>query len=169
MRAAFFSRKGDNWIRFFLSILLLFGFLHDASAQEPSAQDKKEETQGLTSLQKSLLIPGWGQLAEKRYAEGLFFLAAEAFSIYQIVRFNHKGNFYYDRYRGATSVNDAVRFRDLTEDYDKKRNLFLVAAVGIWAVNLLDIYVIVKNKQKLRLQLQRVGKKGLSLSLFFSF
>ena len=169
MKTALFSGNEDRWIRLSLSFFLVFCFLLDASAKEASPQNEKEDVGSLTSLQKSLLIPGWGQLAEKHYAEGLLFLAAEAFSIYQIVRFNHKGNFYYERYQDAVSVDDAVRFRGLTEDYDKKRNLYLIAAAGIWAVNLLDIYVIVKNKRKLRLQLERVGKKGLALSVGFSF
>jgi hypothetical protein len=68
-------------------------------------------------------------------------------------------------------VEDAVRYRELTEDYDKKRNIFILAAVGIWAVNLLDIYVIVKKKekQKIKLQLQSVDYKGMAVTLHFSF
>ncbi len=138
--------------------------------QGEAAQDSQPET-GLSSLKKSLLIPGWGQLAEKRYVEGILFLGAEVFSIYQILYNNHKGNTYYSRYRDADNVEDAVRYRELTEDYDKKRNIFILAAVGIWAVNLLDIYVIVKKKekQKLKLQLQSVDYKGMAVTLHFSF
>ena len=125
----------------------------------------------MTSLQKSLLFPGWGQLAEKRYFEGIFFLGAEIFSLYQIFYNNHKGKLYYDNYIQADNVEDAVHYRELTEDYDRKRNIFILAAVGIWAVNLLDIYVIVKNKekQKLKLQLQSVDHKGMALTLRYSF
>ena len=122
-------------------------------------------------MQKSLLLPGWGQLAEKRYLEGFLFLGAEIFSLYQIFHNNHKGNSTYDKYRQADNVEDVVRYRELTEDYDRKRNNFILAAVGIRAVNLLDIYVIVKNKekQKLRLQLQSVDHKGMALTLRYSF
>lgn len=108
-------------------------------------------------------------MAEKRYLEGLIFLTAEAFCLYQVIRFNHKGNTNYSRYQNAAGLDDVIRFRQLTGDSDKKRNLYLLAVAGIWAVNLLDIYVIVKSKQKVRLQLQRVGKKGMALSLRIMF
>jgi len=140
-------------------------------AQQDKTSQQTEQKTGLTSLKKSLLIPGWGQLAEKRFVEGIFFLGAEIFSIYQIFHNNHKGSIYYDKYRGAENVEDATRYRELTEDYDKKRNIFILAAAGIWAVNLLDIYVIVKNKekQKLKLKLQSVDPKGMAITLHFSF
>lgn len=45
-------------------------------------------------------------------------------------------------------MDDAVRFRQLTEKFDARRNQFLLAAAAVWAVNLVDIYLIVKNKGK---------------------
>ncbi len=154
-----------------ICFVVVLGCLSPCFAQQDKASQQPEQKAGLTSLKKSLLIPGWGQLAEKRYVEGIFFLGAEIFSIYQIFYNNHKGNVYYDKYRGAENVEDATHYRELTEDYDKKRNIFILAAAGIWAVNLLDIYVIVKNKekQKLKLQLQSVDHKGMAVTLHFSF
>jgi hypothetical protein len=151
-------------------LFVCFCVLPCLALQDEAAPDSQPQP-GLSSLKKSLLIPGWGQLAEKRYVEGFLFLGAEVFSLYQIFYNNHKGNIYYGRYRDADNVEDAVRYRELTEDYDRKRNIFIFAAVGIWAVNLLDIYVIVKNKekQKLKLQLQSVDHKGMAVTLHFSF
>jgi hypothetical protein len=165
------ARSGfkDGIVSILICLALLFFIAPDLLAQTDSADQPQERPKGLSSLQKSLLFPGWGQLAEKHYLEGLFFLTAEVFCIYQIVRYNHKGNTHYSKYQNALSVDEAVSYRQMTEDYDKNRNLYLLAAAGIWAVNLLDIYVIVKSKQKLRLQLQRVGKKGMALSLRISF
>ena len=148
---------------------LLLGFSPFSRAQQESPDTPEEAAQGLSSLQKSLLFPGGGQLAEKRYLEGFVFLTAEVFCIYQVLRFNHKGNNSYSRDRSAAGVDEAVRYRELTEENDKNRNLYLLGAAAVWAVNLLDIYVIVKNKQKIRLQLQRVGKKGMALSLRIAF
>jgi hypothetical protein len=140
-------------------------------AQQSDTSQESQTEAGLSSLKKSLLVPGWGQLAEKRYVEGAFFLGAEVFCIYQIFHNSRKGNTYYSKYREADNVADAVRYRELTEDYDKKRNIFILAAIGVWAVNLLDIYVIVKKKekQKLKLQLQSVDHKGMAVTLHFSF
>jgi hypothetical protein len=149
--------------------LWLGGLSAAAQQGDPSPEPPSEST--LSSLKKSLILPGWGQLAEKHYIEGALFLAAEAFSLYEIFSYNRKGNTYYQRYRDAQNIDDAVRFRDLTEDYDRKRNIFILTALGIWAVNLIDIYVIVrnKNKQKVKLQLKSVDQKGMVVSLRFSF
>lgn len=126
-----------------------------------------------TSLHKSLLLPGWGQLAEKRYIEGVVFLSAEIFALYKVFSYNHKGNTAYAHYRDATSVADAVHHRQMTEDYDKKRNQYLLVAAGIWVINLIDIYLIMKNKEKkgknLRLKLESGKNKSLAFTVSYRF
>ncbi len=141
-------------------------------------QDKenKEETPPeikFTSLQKSLIIPGWGQIAEKRYIEGALFLSAEIFCIYKIFSYNHKGNDYYDLYKKAENVSDATQYRDLTEKYDTKRNRFILAAAGVWIINLIDTYFIVKKKDKkkrnLRLKFKLNENKDLAFTISYHF
>jgi len=155
-----------------VSLLLWLGSV-PAPAQQGESSPQEPPDPALSSLKKSLILPGWGQLAEKHYFEGAIVIAAEAFSLYKIVSYNRKGNTYYRCYREAQNIEDAVRFRDLTEDYDRKRNIFILTALGIWAVNLIDIYVIVKNKKKqkqtIKLQLKSVDQKGMVVSLRFSF
>lgn len=150
----------------FFLILLVDGI---AQEREPTEEAEKEVV--FTSLSKSLLIPGWGQLSEKRYIEGVIFLSAEIFNIYKIISYNHKGNTYYSKYEKADNIADAVKFRGLTEKYDKRRNIFILVAVSTWAINLIDIYVIVRNKEKRRLKLEinANGKKGLAFTLNYSF
>ncbi|MGD9344716.1 MAG: DUF5683 domain-containing protein [Candidatus Aminicenantes bacterium] len=152
-------------------LVLAFSFLPCAGqevAPEESSQEKK-----ITSLHKSLLLPGWGQLAEKRYVEGIIFLSAEIFALYKVFSYNHKGNRAYARYKDATSVADAVAQRQMTEDYDKKRNQYLLVAAGVWAVNLIDIYFIMKNKdhkgKNLRLKLESGKNKSLALTVSYRF
>lgn len=124
-----------------------------------------------TSLKKSLVFPGWGQFAEKRYIEGFLFSFSEIFILYKIFSNNHKGNSQYELYKNAANVDNAVKYRELTEKYDKRRNQFLFAALGIWAVNLIDIYVIVKNKEKnkLKIKLESENNKSLAVTVCFSF
>ena len=91
----------------------------------------KMVTDGRSSmyLQKApKLSKQWGlpQIAEKRYIEGVLFLSAEIFCFYKIFSYNHKGNSYYDKYKKADNVSDAVKYRGLTENYDTKRNKFLL-------------------------------------------
>lgn len=151
-------------------IFFLVLFAHGIAQERKSTEEAAKEIV-FTSLSKSLLIPGWGQLSEKRYIEGVIFFSAEVFSIYKIFSYNHKGNTYYSRYKQADNVADAVKFRELTEKYDKRRNIFMLVAASIWAINLIDIYVIVRNKEKRRLKLEinTNGKKGLAFTLNYSF
>jgi hypothetical protein len=110
-------------------------------------EDENPEKPSFGSLQKSLLFPGWGQIAEKRYIEGAIFLGTTIFCLAEIFSCNHKGNVNYDLYKAADNTEDAVKYRDLTEKYDVSRNRYILAAFGVWAVNLADIYVIVKGKK----------------------
>ena len=148
--------------------ILLFSSV-PAWAQEAEPKDPPKEIK-FTSLHKSLLIPGWGQFAEKRYIEAALFLSAEVFVLYKVFDYNHKGNQYYDKYSEADNVDDAVKYRELTEKYDRRRNQYILVAIGVWALNLIDIYVIVKNKKKnnLRLTLESdVQKLAFTLSYRF--
>ena len=133
-------------------------FSQDEEREKGTMKSKK-----ISSLQKSLLIPGWGQIAEKRYLEGALFLSAEIFCIYKIFSNNHKSNYYYNRYKTADNTTDAVNYRDLTEKYDIRRNKFLLAAAGIWIINLIDIYIDTVENEKTRTAYK------LRLDHFFNF
>jgi len=155
----------------FVCILALFLFSLSCFASENGQDTLKDRS--FDALQKSLLIPGWGQFSEKRYLEGAFFLSAEIFCLYKIFENNHKGNENYLLYKAAGDVDDVVKYRDLTEKYDRRRNVFILGAIGIWAVNLIDIYVIVKNKKNkdknFKIQLESGENKilGFTLTLYF--
>jgi hypothetical protein len=147
---------------------LLFSSL-PAWAQEAEPKDTPKETK-FTSLHKSLLIPGWGQFAEKRYIEAALFLSAEIFALYKVFDANHKGNQYYDKYKEADNVDDALKYRELTEKYDTRRNQYILVAIGVWALNLIDIYFIVKNKKKTNLRLTlKSDVKKLAFTLSYRF
>lgn len=165
------TRKSFKQIISFLIILFIISLPCFTQDEEDKAEIPLKSK--FTSLQKSLLIPGWGQIAEKRYLEGALFLSAEIFCFYKIFTYNHKGNYYYDRYKKADNVNDAVNYREKTEKYDKERNKFLLAAAGVWIINLIDTYIIVKKKEKksknLKLKLEHNENKGLAFTISYSF
>jgi hypothetical protein len=140
-----------------------------AQAQNQSGEPDKDHS--FNSLKKSLIIPGWGQFAEKRYIEGVLFLSSEVFSLYKIFANNHRANINYRLYKDADNIDDAVRYRELTEKYDKNRNIYILAAVGIWAINLVDTYVIVKNKEKkkLKVKLENHDDKKLAIAIIYYF
>jgi len=156
-------------------IILLIILFSALPSTLPGALSQKEEPERtkFSSLQKSLIIPGWGQLDEKRYLEGSFFLSLEICCLYEVFKNNRRGNSNYHLYKTAGSNDEAIRFRALTERYDKRRNIFMLVAAGVWAVNLFDIYVIVKIKGKeksgLDIKANVSQEKGLSIYCRFSF
>jgi hypothetical protein len=152
-------------------VSLAFSFV-PCLGQEVAPEETPPEKK-FTSLHKSLLFPGWGQLAEKRYIEGILLLSAEIFALYKVLTYNHKGNTAYAWYKDATSVADAVQHRQMTEDYDRKRNQYLLVAAGVWVINLIDIYLITKERDKkgknLRLKIESGKNKSLALTVSYRF
>jgi hypothetical protein len=157
-------------------VLSMIGILVLGALGFPQDRDlPKEEPQDIKSaaLQKSLLIPGWGQLSERKYVKAAVFFASECYGVYEMLRNNHRGNVSYALYKSASTAEDATKYRDLTERFDKKRNQFLLIAAGIWAINLVDIYVIVKKQKEKRgqlgLALDVSKEKALSFSLRYRY
>ena len=166
--------KRNNKYKIFISILTIIFLCLPCYSQVKKEKEKEEPVvTKINSLQKSLLIPGWGQIAEKKYPEGLLFLSAEIFCLYKVFSYNHKGNKYYDLYKKAGDVSNAIQYRDLTEKYDTRRNKFILAVAGIWVINLIDMYFIVRNKEKkqkkLKLEIKHNENKELVFTLSYSF
>ena len=163
-------KKGNKIV---ISLLTIIFLCISCFGQDKKVKEEISPKSKFTSLQKSLLIPGWGQFAEKRYLKGVLFLSAEIFCIYKIFSNNHKSNDYYALYKAADNTSDAVNYRELTEKYDIRRNRFLLAAAGIWIINLIDIYIIVKKKEKksgnLKLKLEHNENKTLFFTISYSF
>jgi len=158
--------------RVVLTLIILVSGLPSMLQSEIIQKDKSERTK-FSSLQKSLLIPGWGQFQEKRYFEGSFFLSMEICYLYEVFKNDRRGNSYYRLYKAAGNTEDAVKYRDLTERYDKKRNITMLVAAGVWAINLIDTYVIVKKKgreaKELDIKANVSYKKGLCINYRVSF
>jgi hypothetical protein len=98
------------------------------------------------ALERSLLFPGLGQLGEKQYIKAALFAGAEIFCLVEVLIFMGKGNDAYDKYRAATDLAAAIEFRSQTEKYDKRRNTAILAAAGVWVLNMIEIFVFAKKK-----------------------
>jgi hypothetical protein len=131
------------------AVALILAWILAAAAVPPSFADDPPSAakRPFGSLEKSLLVPGWGQLAEKRYAEGIAFLAAELACLGAALADNARGNEAYASYRAAASMDEAVAARARVEKYDTRRNKYLLAAAAVWAANLIDVFLIVKGKE----------------------
>jgi len=129
----------------------------------------------LRTLKKSLFVPGWGQAFEKRYFEAALFFGAEVFCLAGVLVNNGRGNENYALYKKASTTEDAVRLRALTERDDKRRNRFILAAAAVWALNLFDTYLIVNGKggkektKTLRFRIETGEDPQLAFSLRLGF
>ncbi|OGD28975.1 MAG: hypothetical protein A2Y56_05005 [Candidatus Aminicenantes bacterium RBG_13_63_10] len=155
----------------FLTVVMVASPFSAAAADDPAT----DSSSGLSSLQKSLLIPGWGQAAEKRCLEAVLFFSAAVLCWAGFIDQNRKGDRAYDLYKAAANTPDAVRFRRETETFDKRRNLCLLGAALVWAANLLDMQAIVagreqeKNGRSLSLRLDCGEGQTLSLALAYRY
>jgi len=128
-----------------LAVLLAAALLPlpGGSAEETSSTERR-----FGPLEKSLLLPGWGQISEHRALKGAAFIAAELACLAGAVYHNSRGNSNYGLYQKATDASSASRYRDLVERHDGRRNAFLLAAAAVWAANLLDIHLIVHRRDR---------------------
>mgnify|MGYP001593498247 CR=1 FL=1 len=160
-----------NPLGLLLCLLLFFPVLSVSGAD--LAEEKPAPDRRLGSLEKSLIIPGWGQLAEKRYVEGIVFLSTEIFCLVKIIANDRRANENYGLYKQASSIEGAMRYRQLTEKYDTRRNQFMLAAAVVWAVNLVDIYLIASRKankeRSLELKVEGGENKTISLAITYRF
>ena len=108
-----YVKRNNKCILVFLLALLLFSL--SCFAFEDGQDNSKDRS--FDALQKSLLIPGWGQFAEKKYLKGAVFLSAEIYCLYKIFENNHRGNENYLLYKEAGNVDDVLKYRELTEKY----------------------------------------------------
>lgn len=154
--------------RKYLALLLSLAFFARFLTAETNPPLHKEDKK---SLEKSLIFPGWGQLNEKKYAKGVFFMAAEFFCILQAISDNSQAEKYYNRYRNATIPDEVVFFRNQTEKYDIRRNQYLLAGAAVWIVNLVDIYICVgkKSKERIRVSLKNEKNNGFIFCLSYHF
>ncbi len=98
------------------------------------------------ALEKSLLFPGLGQLYEKQYVKAALFGLAEAACLALVVVHIGRGNDAYWNYRQAGTAADAAAWRRETERLDRRRNTAILAAAGVWVLNLADILVFTGKK-----------------------
>jgi hypothetical protein len=127
------------------TLLLLLALL--AAAGPLRGEEKKAEDPRLRkALERSLLFPGLGQLYEKQYLKAALFAAAEVACLALVAVNVDRGNAAYWDYRGAASAADAVARRRDTERYDRRRNTAILAAAGVWLLNMVDIFAHAKSK-----------------------
>ena len=127
------------------ALILLLVLL--AGPLRPASEDLKPESDRLRKvLEKSLLFPGLGQLSEKQYVKAAVFASLEVFCLAKVAIHIGKGNEAYRNYRDAKDADAATAWRLQTATYDRQRNTAILAAAGVWVLNMVDIFVFAKKK-----------------------
>ncbi|MBN2347054.1 MAG: hypothetical protein JXO51_11770 [Candidatus Aminicenantes bacterium] len=127
------------------AVLLLVAVLAGQGALR--GEEKKTEDPRLRkALERSLLFPGLGQLGEKQYLKAALFAATEIACLALVVVNARRGNDAYRNYREATTIDGAVEWRQRTESFDQRRNTAILAATGIWVLNMIDIFLHAKRR-----------------------
>jgi hypothetical protein len=111
------------------------------------------EARGGENLWCSALVPGWGQVRAGHYGRGSLFMSGELVALTTLaiadIQYNRSVE-QYDRakasYLHATYIGDAAgEYTLMNERWKSANDLYgirqkaLYAAVGIWAVNVMDI------------------------------
>jgi hypothetical protein len=136
-------KKKAAWL---LALLLAGRIMLPAEGAQPLNAPQPQKTPLRKALERSLLFPGLGQLGEKQYVKAALFGGAEIFCLAQVLIFMGKGNSAYKNYRDAIDPQAVLEFRGLTEKYDRQRNTAILAAAGVWVLNMIDILVFAKKK-----------------------
>jgi hypothetical protein len=136
------QRKKWAW----LPAVLLVAAIASPAQESPAGAAAPAKDPLRRALERSLLFPGLGQLGEKQYLKAALFAGAEIFCLVEVLLFMDKGNDAYRQYRDATDAASVIEFRALTEKYDNRRNVAILAAAGVWLLNMIDIFVFAKKK-----------------------
>ncbi len=151
----------------FLRILLIILLMAQLNGKDNSLKnDTGNNVKENRSLEKSLIFPGLGQIHEKKYFKGALFITAELITITGAFINNHLGNKNYNYYRSSKTGYDTSLYRIETERFDKNRNLFIATGIGIWMINMLDIYLFKKKMQKSKLKMTL--NRGINDEIFFT-
>lgn len=105
---------------------------------------------------RSAIIPGWGQMYSDQTAKGAFFFIAEVVALGGLVwtqsNYVDTKDTYEEAvadYRNATQIDEIeLAWEDVqstysdAQDWESKRDVWMYAAIGIWAINVVDAFMI---------------------------
>jgi len=109
------------------------------------------------SLYRSLVAPGWGQFYNRQAWKAYIVIGLEAVAVGGAVWSYFLMEDRYDKYKNATSSEDAQKYYDKAEKYRVMTNAFIYSAIGIWALNFIDAVVSGKSEKTLKVKTKKEG------------
>ncbi|MCB5246693.1 MAG: hypothetical protein LHW57_01530 [Candidatus Cloacimonetes bacterium] len=124
-----------------------------------------ESSQIGSSILKSTLIPGFGQISSKAGTKGTIFLGAELLSLGVSLYFFDRSNYYYNQYLQATQIDEIQEYYSLAQTPRYYSALFLALGAVIWAYNIYDVIQTTDsyNAEVWQEVLEKFSKKTVSM------
>lgn len=98
----------------------------------------------LKAAQRSFVLPGWGQFYNKQPTKGIFIATVEGLLVGAAIANYCLSNSAYDRYMNATYLPDIVGYYEKANGYHWYSNYLTLFALGVWAYNVIDAYIVRK-------------------------
>ncbi len=92
-----------------------------------------------TSILKSLLVPGLGQISSNAGTKGTIILSSELLALGASLYFYDRSQYYYEKYLNATQIEDIESFYSQAQRPRQYSLLFLGLGVVIWGYNIFDV------------------------------
>ena len=126
---------------------------------------------------KSMVIPGWGQVGNRRYIKAAVYASLEVFWITLALDYRSQANDYYDRFLKADSLSTKNYFYSLYDDKKNKRNRYYWFFGLTTFISMFDAYVdahlsgfpIVEAFQPLELSVGPTRQYDMGASLSYRF
>jgi hypothetical protein len=116
--------------------------LSEAAPVTDSTNFEKHLYQNPTiGLFKSMLVPGWGQAANRSYIKALLCLGLDAWFIGSAIHYKTQAADWLEKYDNATTISARNDFYGLYEDRRDRRNKFTWFAVIVTFLSMFDAYV----------------------------
>ena len=103
--------------------------------------EKHLNQQPTKALFKSMFIPGWGQVGNKRYVKGLCFFAFDVWMISKALDHKKKARDFWDMYESSETIADKNYYYNLYSGQKDDRNKFTWYAVITSFIAMFDAYV----------------------------
>lgn len=116
--------------------------LTDIAAVNVPIDFETRRTQNPTvGLFKSMAIPGWGQIGNKRYTKAVIFAGLQGWFIGSAIHYGRQASDFRRQYDAETVISARNELYDLYNDRRDERNKFTWFAVLITFVGMFDAYV----------------------------
>lgn len=149
----------------FLMLCLLVN-INAISAAEEKPDSREPDKEKAKAVSITMFIPGIHQLASGKYVKGTILLGSFLSCITGAVIHNNKGNDWYEKYINSTNVEKISLFRQNTEKSLKKRNFFIIGALSVWALHIIDLKFFNSKKGGVK---GEVGKNSFIIGCYYTF